>query len=110
MQTSYELPELDVTTLTAFDDELIVVLTGEADLTNHESLRASLAEVDPTRVRTTHLELSGLEFCDLAAFRQLLAFAGRVRAADRRVFVYGANPTLRKVAGFLGAGDVVDFA
>ncbi|MGZ4493859.1 MAG: STAS domain-containing protein [Nocardioides sp.] len=100
-------PELHVTTLVA-ENELLVVLRGEADLTNHLDLRSSLAEVELTGADAVHLELSGLAFCDLEAFRQLLAFAIHVRSTGRQVCVHGASSTIKKVAHFLQASDVMD--
>lgn len=106
MNNSHLPPELDITTIIG-DDELIVLLAGEADLANHQQLLLSLAEVPVDMASLVHLELSGLAFCDLEAFSRILTFAADVQATDRRVFMYGANAAVQKLARFLDAADVV---
>ena len=101
-------PEVDITAIVS-DNEMIVVLRGEADFTNHEQLRFGLAEVEMTGTGAVHIELSRLGFCDLSAFREIVSFAARPSASGRQVFMHGASPTLKKVAQVLHGADAIRF-
>lgn len=100
--------ELSIGTITR-DNGLWVHLRGEADLGNQDILRAGLARVEIYGPHEVHLVLAKLTFCDLCAFRDLLAFAARVRAAGRGLSVHGACPMLRKIAGLLDVTQQLDF-
>lgn len=89
--------ELEVRT-SAEGDDLWVFLRGEADLGNHELLQVALARIRVDGVAQVHLVLAELAFCDLYAFRDIVAFAGRVRAARIGFVAHGARPMLRTMA------------
>lgn len=103
-----EAPPLDVVTTTR-ENALWVHLAGEADLGNHEVLKARLDRLELDGTRAVHLVLSELTFCDLSAFRHLIAFAGRVNAAGRELSAHGACPTLKKIARLLNVGQELHF-
>lgn len=101
-------PELDIAAIGS-ENEMIVVLRGEADFTNHQQLRFGLAKVEVNGTGAVHIELSRLAFCDLSAFREIVAFAGQANAAGRPVFMHGASSTLKKVAQVLDGADAIRF-
>lgn len=104
----FEAPPLDITT-TATDKAVWVHLRGEADLANHEQLRTTLTNVKLDGAAAVHLVLNDLTFCDLSAFRHLVAFAKRVRNAGRDLTAHGACPTIKKVAGLLDVAQDLHF-
>jgi anti-anti-sigma factor len=104
----FAAPPLDIETA-ADENTVWVHLRGEADLGNHEKLHAALARVQLEGAQAVHLVLTELTFCDLCAFRHLVAFAGRVRAAGRELSAHGACPTVKKVAGLLNVARDLHF-
>lgn len=104
----FEVPALAIET-TAREDGLWVHLRGEADLGNHELLRSWLTRVELAGAGAVHLGLSDLTFCDLSAFRHLVAFAVRVRDTGRDLSAHGACPTIRKVARLLNVSQELHF-
>jgi anti-anti-sigma factor len=94
---------------TARENALWVHLRGEADLANHEELESALTRVEVDRADAVHLVLTELTFCDLCAFRHLVAFAHRVRETGRELSAHGACPTIKKVAGLLDVAHVLRF-
>lgn len=104
----FEAPPLGVET-TARENALWVELTGEADLGNHEQLLAGLTRVRLDGADAVHLVLTELTFCDLCAYRHIISFATRVRAAGRELSAHGASPTIKKIAGLLNVAGVLHF-
>jgi anti-anti-sigma factor len=94
---------------TARQNEVWVHLRGEADLGNHERLGSGLSQVELDGADAVHLMLTDLTFCDLSAFRHLVAFAARVRGAGRELFAHEACPTIKKVAGLLNVSKELHF-
>lgn len=101
-------PPLDIETI-ARQNALWIHLRGEADLGNHERLHSGLTQVELDGARAVHLVLTDFTFCDVPAFRHLVDFAGRVRAAGRELSAHGACPTIRKVARLLNVDDELHF-
>lgn len=91
------VPDLAVETEVG-PDGLWVRLRGEADLANHETLRSELGRIRLEGAHAVHLVLVELTFCDLYAFRHLVAFAEQVTAAGAEISAHGACPTLKKMA------------
>lgn len=104
----FEAPPLDVET-TARENALWVEVRGEADLGNHEQLLAGLTRVKLDGADAVHLVLTELTFCDLCAYRHIISFATRVRAAGRELSAHGASPTIKKIAGLLNVAGVLHF-
>lgn len=104
----FEAPSLDVET-TARENALWVEVRGEADLGNHEQLLAGLTRVKLDGADAVHLVLTELTFCDLCAYRHIISFATRVRAAGRELSAHGASPTIKKIAGLLNVAGVLHF-
>ena len=108
----FEPPAIDVELdfqSTARKRELWVHLRGEADLANHEQLHRGLTRAELDRADEVHLVLDELTFCDLYAFRQLVGFAGEVRARGRQIFSHGACPTLKKIARLMNVAQDLHF-
>lgn len=104
----FEAPSLDVETI-ARENALWVEVRGEADLGNHEQLLAGLTRVKLDGADAVHLVLTELTFCDLCAYRHIISFATRVRAAGRELSAHGASPTIKKIAGLLNVAGVLHF-
>lgn len=104
----FEAPPLGVET-TARENALWVEVRGEADLGNHEQLLAGLTRVKLDGADAVHLVLTELTFCDLCAYRHIISFATRVRAAGRELSAHGASPTIKKIAGLLNVAGVLHF-
>ena len=96
----FELPLLDVETI-ARNNALWVHLRGEADIGNHLLLHTGLTQVRLHGAEAVHLVLTELTFCDVYAFRHLVAFARRVRAGNQELSAHGACPTIKKIARLL---------
>jgi len=104
----FEAPPLGIQTM-ARENALWVELRGEADLGNHEQLLAGLARVKLDGADAVHLVLTELTFCDLCAYRHIIAFATRVRAAGRELSAHGASPTIKKIARLLNVTGMLHF-
>jgi anti-anti-sigma factor len=104
----FDPPPLDIETTTS-KNALWVHLRGEADLGNHERLHAGLSHVRLEGAKAVHLVLTDLTFCDLCAFRHLVAFATRVQAAGRELTAHGACPSLKKIAVLLNVSHHLHF-
>jgi anti-sigma B factor antagonist len=67
----------------------LVTLVGEADVTNHDQLRAVLAAQVAKAPRTLIVDLAGLEFMDSSALHEILR-ASRAMDAHGGVFALAA--------------------
>ena len=84
-----------------------VVLIGEADIANLDTLQAALAGVEPDGARAVQLHVSELAFVDIAALRALAAFAAQMKSTGRNVATFGATPVVEKVARILDVDDTL---
>lgn len=94
------MPDLEILAITCAES-LWVVLRGEADISNHQQLRDELARVDLASARDVHVLLGQLGFCDLLAFRELLAFGRAVRQQGLDFSFEEAGPPVQRVARLL---------
>ena len=101
--------DLDVRTV-ARDGELVLALRGEADLSNHHRLEASLRNLELADVATVYLDMSDLDFCGVPEFSRIVAFAANLRAQERELVVFGARPIIKKMARIVGAANELRFA
>jgi anti-anti-sigma factor len=92
------------------DGLVTLVLRGEADIASLDRLEATLAQVRIDGARAVHVDLTELEFADVATLRHLMRFAQRARAKGHQVTTGGARPVLRKVAVLLGGEDTLGLA
>ncbi|HEX6248304.1 MAG TPA: STAS domain-containing protein [Nocardioidaceae bacterium] len=82
-----------------------VRLHGEADIATLPHLAAALDGIELDGARCWYLDVTGLEFADVATLRQLATFARQVRRSGHEIRTCGANATLRKVASLLRVQD-----
>lgn len=87
------------------ENDAWIIIHGEADMANLEHLEAALASIELDGARTVHIHLADLDFFDVAALRQLIAFARQLRRSGREVTTCGAPPMLRKVTRILNFED-----
>lgn len=79
-----------------------LVLAGEADEDGYRPLVQALAQLPGRNGRSpaeTHLELSGLEFCDAAALHAMIALAAD---GGRRVVLHRPGPALQALIRIAG--------
>jgi anti-anti-sigma regulatory factor len=79
-------------------DQAGLVIAGEIDESGYELLLQSLAALPPRG--EVHIDLGGVEFCDLAGLRAVLSLAEP--AADRHLIVHAMPPQLRRIVQILG--------
>ena len=92
------------------DGVVTLVLRGEADIASLERLESTLAQVEIDGARAVHVDLTELDFADVATLRHLMRFAQRARAKGHQVTSRGARPVLRRVATLLGGDDMLGLA
>jgi anti-anti-sigma regulatory factor len=84
------------------DGEPGLIIAGEVDESGYPVLLQSLAALG--RAGKVHVDLGGIEFCDLAGLRAIV-YAGRLdgdAAPDRCVCLHAVPPRLRKILSILG--------
>jgi len=86
---------------------LRIVLHGECDFAMTDDLDRALNSVELERGHLVRLDLTPLQFADVATIRCLAAFVTHARTTGHDVLTSGARPTVRKVADLLGIGDVL---
>lgn len=87
-------------------DQPGLIIVGEVDESGYPLLLQSLAALD--RYDDVHVDLGGIEFCDLAGLRAIVC-VGRLEedaALDRRVCLHAVPPRLRKIMQILGWDDM----
>jgi len=90
---------------TAEGSALRIVLRGEADLASVGVLQAALSEVRVDGMQRVELDISALEFIDVAALRHLTLFAMELKQTGREVRTRGAQPVLAHLIRLVGAHD-----
>ena len=75
-----------------------IIVQGEADIANVDHLEAALGSIELNGAKTVKLQVSELTFVDVAALRQLTAFARRMKQDGRTVLTSGAGLTLQRMA------------
>ena len=82
-----------------------ICLRGEADVTTLEHLRSALAHIHLDGARQVELDVSELDFVDVAVLRHLTLFALGLTEAGREVRTHGAAPALAHLIRLVGVGD-----
>ena len=79
-----------------------LILAGEIDESSYSVLAHSLAGL--TGDRDVHVDLRGVEFCDVAGLRAIVCLAGPLLADEpaRRVILHAVPPQLQKILQVLG--------
>ncbi len=100
--------DLDVRTV-ARDGELVLALRGEADVSTHHRLKASLRNAELADAATVRLDMSDLDFCGVAEFSSIVTCAANLRAQERELVIIGARPIIKKMARIVGAANELRF-
>lgn len=79
-------------------------------MSTHEQLVAALAAVDLDGIQVLHVDLSGLEFCDVRSMCHLLVFTSGVQRNGGDVVVHGASGQVFRMISLLGVEDPPKFA
>jgi anti-sigma B factor antagonist len=86
---------------------LVVQPTGEIDMVNAPTLRATLIELDRAEVV---VDLSGVEFIDSTGLGVLVGAAARARKRDGEMRVVCPRPGIRKVFAITGLDAVFEIS
>jgi hypothetical protein len=95
----------EVLRITAAHDQPGLIIAGDADESGYPLLLQSLATLD--QYGGVHIDLGGIEFCDLAALRAIVC-AGRLgedSSPGRPVCLHAVPPRLRNIMQILGWDD-----
>lgn len=90
--------------ITRNGDRPDLVLAGEIDEFSYPDLTASLAAAASAGHGDIHVDLGGVEYCDIAGLRAIVCatgFAGEAHPS-RHVVLHAVPPQLRKVLRILG--------
>src|SRR3954451_4402994 len=103
------VPLLNVALVPA-PDQVVVRLTGDADLSTVPLLADALAQA--AGIGTPHLvvDIAAARFWDSSGLRALTSFTADMRAAGRSCRLVGAGPATRRLIGAAGLEDRLDLA
>lgn len=79
------------------DDQVLVVLRGELDLSTADKVDRELRRVEEIDPPVVVLDLSGLTFLDSTGLRLIVTADQRARQADRRLAVVKGPATVQRV-------------
>lgn len=107
--TSLPLPEISPSAFVIgpLRDHTGFRLTGEADFTVRDRLRAALTALAADGAREIHLDLAGLSFIDVCCARELIALTERYPAA--RLVVYCPPASMRLITAILHPEATIEF-
>ena len=88
-------------------DGPVLVLSGEADMTNLAVLNDAMAAAMPGGARHLTVDVSGLRFADTASVRALLLAALTLKDQGGFLVLLRPQPALRQVLTLLGAGQAI---
>jgi anti-anti-sigma factor len=87
--------------MTATGRPPLVAITGEIDEDTYPALVAMLTQL--ARLAEIHLNLAGVQYCDLAGLRAIVQLAGASGGGhSRRVVLHAVPERLRTVLGIVG--------
>lgn len=90
-------------------DSVWIHFHGEADISTHHYLQASLAKAPLDGVATVHLGLANFTFCDVATFREIATFVRHAERKGHSVTIHNASPILRKLNELNGGNNHITF-
>jgi anti-anti-sigma factor len=102
------VPQLTVALVPA-PDQVVVRMTGEADLSTDAQLREALDRAAAYGTRCVVVDVSLARFWDCSGLHALADVTARLRAADRQCRIVGATAPARQLiamAAFTGALDL----
>ena len=86
--------------MTATGRPPLVAIIGEIDEDTYPALVAMLTEL--ARLTEIHLNLAGVQYCDLAGLRAIVQLAGARGDPARQVVLHGVPSRLLTVLGIVG--------
>lgn len=96
----------DLFTVTPLGGCVRLRLTGHVDPVSHDELRSILAGLRTDGITAIHLEMSKLDFIDIAGTRELMMFA---QAHPRlRLILHDPPASLRRIVTLLGPGTNIE--
>jgi anti-anti-sigma regulatory factor len=92
----------EVLRITKAQDQPGLIIAGEIDEAGYPLLLQSLAALDG--LGEVHVDLGGVEFCDLAGLRAIVCVAGGCddESPPRPIVLHAVPPRLRKILQILG--------
>jgi anti-anti-sigma factor len=99
--TAHGVYDDGVLRITATPNPPGLTIAGEIDEDTYPALVAKLEEL--ADAGEIHLNLAGVQFCDVAGLRAMIRLAGAGRRSDsRQVVLHEVPPQLHNVLGILG--------
>lgn len=86
------------------DDEAVVVLVGELDISTAPRLAEALQCLPRSGQRRTVVDVSALSFCDSSGLAVLVHARQRHEALGIRLILTGATSALKRLLGITGLG------
>jgi anti-anti-sigma factor len=98
------VPQLNVALVPA-PDQVVVRLTGDADLSTAPLVADALMQAARLRTRQVVVDLAGARFWDASGLRTLADFTRELAADGRACRIVGALPGMRRLIGMAGLAD-----
>jgi anti-anti-sigma factor len=98
------VPQLNVALVPA-PDQVVVRLTGDADLSTAPLVADALMQAAHLRTRQVVVDLAGARFWDASGLRTLADFTRELAADGRACRIVGALPGMRRLIGMAGLAD-----
>lgn len=100
-------PSTRITTvgMVSYGSSLVVLLCGEFDLANRQSLTEAMDTVVERSEQRVYLDASQLRFCDAAGFGLLAETAVRLKRADRQVILLHCSPILNRLQSLIFSSE-----
>jgi anti-anti-sigma factor len=98
------VPPLNVALVPA-PDQVVVRLTGDADLSTVPLVSDALTQGAGLGTRQVVVDVAGARFWDSSGLRALAAFTDDLTAAGRSCRIVGALPATRRLIGLADLGD-----
>jgi anti-anti-sigma factor len=98
------VPQLNVALVPA-PDQVVVRLTGDADLSTAPLVADALMQAARLRTRQVVVDLAGARFWDASGLRTLADFTRELAADGRACRIVGALPGMRRLIGMADLAD-----
>ena len=100
------MPQLNVALVPA-PDQVVVRLTGDADLSTAPLVTDALMQAARLRTRQVVVDLAGARFWDASGLRTLADFTRELAADGRACRIVGALPGMRRLIGMAGLAGLL---
>jgi anti-sigma B factor antagonist len=104
------VPSLDLLSIEVRDEErqVVVTLTGEADISTGRLLAGTLAHVSSGHPSHVVLDVGALRFIDANSIGLIVGAVHRLREQDADLVVRSPTPMLRRLLAILKLSDLVE--